>query len=157
MKNTMLIQEELLGNIYEIILPSYTFKCRATNCKLITILQPNPEHPNIRYSFMSLSCLQYYGCFGKNCEKHLLALSCLSVPPSICLFTGNNSIPTGWIFVTVHIGELSIDKIQFGKKKKKKRDKNKGYLNQNREINQFVHMELENCWSDLQAILCLRR
>jgi hypothetical protein len=35
----------------------------------------------------------------KKCEKRLLALSCPSVRPT----AGNNSAPTGWIFVEFYI------------------------------------------------------
>jgi len=41
--------------------------------------------------------LSHFWALSKNCEKLLLASSCLSVHPSVCLSAWNNSAPTGRI------------------------------------------------------------
>jgi hypothetical protein len=38
-----------------------------------------------------------------NCEKRVLASSCLSVNPSVCMSAWNNSAPTEWIFMKFDI------------------------------------------------------
>jgi hypothetical protein len=67
------------------------------------------EHLNIKYS-----PLFFYKAHSQNCEKLLLASSCLSVCLSLCSSSWNNSAPNGQIFMKFDFSSFwkSVHKIQ---------------------------------------------